>query len=132
MTLKNLLSLLALALFVYPHQACKSGTMKGDPNAATTKQNQTSPANETAVPAPPTFRENFVGMIGNKYDISMLLERNGADLTGSYAYERVGAHNAYESEKKALKLKGSIDGDGNVTLTETSDETGNPQKTGEF
>jgi len=28
MTLKNLLSLLALALFVSPHQACKSGTTK--------------------------------------------------------------------------------------------------------
>jgi hypothetical protein len=132
MTLKTLLSLLALALFVSPHQACKSGTTKGDSNAATTKQNQTSPANENAVPAPPTFRENFVGRIGNKYDISMLLERNGADLTGSYVYERAGAYNAYETEKKALKLKGSIDGDGNVTLTETSDETSNPQKTGEF
>ena len=132
MTLKNLLSLLALALFVSPHQACKSGTAKSDPNAATAKQNQTSPANETAVPAPPTFREDFVGTIGNKYDISMSLERKGADLTGSYFYEQAGAFNVYEFEKKALKLKGLIDGDGNVTLAETSDETGNPQKTGEF
>src|SRR5215471_17687681 len=132
MTLTILLSLLALALFVSPHQACKSGTTKSDPNAAPATQNQTSPANETAVPAPPTFREDFVGTIGNKYDISMLLERKGADLTGSYAYERAGAYNVYESEKKALKLKGLIDGDGNVTLTETSDETANPQKTGEF
>jgi len=132
MTLKNLLYLLALALFVSPHQACKRGTTKSDPNAAPAMQNQTSPANETAVPAPPTFREDFVGTIGNKYDISMSLERKGADLTGSYFYERAGAFNVYESEKKALKLKGLIDGDGNVTLTETSDETGNPQKTGEF
>jgi len=132
MTLKNLLSLLALALFVSPHQACKSGTTKSDPNAAPATQNQMSPANETAVPAPPTFREDFVGTIGNKYDISMSLERKGADLTGSYFYERAGAFNVYEFEKKALKLKGLIDGDGNVTLTETSDETANPQKTGEF
>src|SRR5215813_8046713 len=132
MTLKNLLSLLALALFVSSHQACKSGAAKSDPNAAPATQNQTSPANETAVPAPPTFREDFVGTVGNKYDISMSLERKGADLTGSYFYERAGAFNVYESEKKALKLKGLIDGDRNVTLTETSAETGNPQKTGEF
>jgi hypothetical protein len=132
MTLKKLLSLLALALFVSPHQACKSGTAKSGHNAAPATQNQTSPANETAVPAPPTFKEDFVGTTGNKYDISMSLERKGADLTGSYFYEQAGAFNVYESEKKALKLKGLIDGDGNVTLTETSDETGNPQKTGEF
>jgi hypothetical protein len=132
MTLKNLLSLLALALFVSPHQACKSGTTKSGPNAAPATQNQTSPPNETAVPAPPTFREGFVGTIGNKYDISMSLERKGADLTGRYFYEQVGAFNVYESEKKALKLKGLIDGDGNATLTETSGETGNPHKTGEF
>jgi len=132
MTLKNLLSLFALALFVFPHQACKSGATKSDPNAAPATKNQTSPANETVVPAPPTFREDFVGTIGNKYDISMSLERKGADLTGSYFYERAGAFNVYESEKKTLKLKGLIDGDGNVTLTETSSETGNPQKTGEF
>jgi len=129
---------LTLALFVSSLQSCESEAAKSDPNAQTASQNQTSPRsdsqqpNETVVPAPSTFRENFVGRIGDKYDISMLLERNGADLTGSYAYERAGAYNVYELQKKALKLKGLIDGDGNVTLTETSDETGNPQKTGEF
>src|SRR5262245_34488719 len=108
MTLKNLLSLFALALFVSPYQACKSWTTKSDSNAAPATQNQTSPANETVVPAPPTFREDFVGTIGNKYDISMSLERKSADLTGSYFYERAGAFNVYESEKKTLKLKGLI------------------------
>src|SRR5215813_1125327 len=93
MTLKNLLSLLALALFVSPHQACKSGTAKSDHNAAPATQNQTSPANETVVPAPPTFREDFVGTVGNKYDISMSLERKGADLTGSYFFDLYGAGN---------------------------------------
>ncbi|HEY7184476.1 MAG TPA: RsiV family protein [Blastocatellia bacterium] len=135
---KRTACLLALTLFAPSLQSCKSEAAKGKPNGTHAMQNQTSPRSdsqqpsETAVPAPSTFREIFVGRISDKYDISMSLERNGADLTGSYAYERAGAYNEYESENKALKLKGLIDGDGNVTLTETSDETGNPQKTGEF
>src|SRR5262249_8268523 len=60
----------------------------------------------------------------------MTLERKDADLTGRYFYERAGAFKVFE--KKGLELKGRVDGDGNVALTETSDETGNPQKTGEF
>jgi hypothetical protein len=131
-TLKSPLSLLALALFVSSHQACKSGAAKSDPNAALATQNQTSPANETVVPAPPKFIQGFVGTIGVKHAVSMSLERKDADLTGSYFYERAGAFNMFELEEKKLKLKGRIDRDGNVTLTETSDETGNPQKTGEF
>lgn len=61
----------------------------------------------------------------------MELERKGADLTGSYFYERPGAFNA---AMKTLGLKGRIDADGNVTLTETAQnpETGAEQKTGEF
>jgi hypothetical protein len=130
--------LLVLALFAPSLQSCKSGVAKSEPNVTPAMQNQTSPRsdsqqpNETVLPAPSTFRENFVGKIGNKYDISMSLERKGADLTGGYVYERAGAYNVYELQNKALKLNGMIDGDGNVTLTETSDEAGNPQKTGEF
>lgn len=59
----------------------------------------------------------------------MELERKGADLTGDYFYERTGAFNA---AMRTLELKGRIDGDGNVTLTETTYKAGNPQKTGEF
>lgn len=61
----------------------------------------------------------------------MDLERKDADLSGSYYYERAGAFNA---AMRTLELKGRIDGDGNVTLTETTQnyKTGKPQKTGEF
>src|SRR5262249_22163858 len=39
---------------------------------------------------------------------------------------------AFNSAMRTLELKGRIDGDGNVTLTETAYKAGNPQKTGEF
>src|SRR5262249_28400237 len=75
------------------------------------------------------FKEVFVGTIDDKHAVRMELERKGADLTGSYFYERAGAFN---SAMKTLELKGRIDGDGNVTLAETAYTAGNPQKTGEF
>src|SRR5262249_38794643 len=75
------------------------------------------------------FKEVFVGTIDDKHAVRMELERKGADLTGSYFYERAGAFN---SAMKTLELKGRIDGDGNVTLAETAYKAGNPQKTGEF
>jgi len=59
----------------------------------------------------------------------MQLERKDAELRGSYYYERAGAFNA---AMRTLELKGKIDADGNVTLTETTYRTGKPQKTGEF
>ena len=61
----------------------------------------------------------------------MQLERKGADLTGSYFYERAGAFNA---AMNTLELKGRVDEDGNATLTEATQniQTGKEQKTGEF
>lgn len=131
MTLKNASCLLALAIFVPSLQACK----KGDPNAGAPAQNQASPQpdsqlpNETVVPAPSEFKDVFIGSIDDKHAVRMELERKGADLTGGYFYDRTGAFN---SPIRTLELKGRIDGDGNVTLTETTYQTGNPQKTGEF
>jgi hypothetical protein len=106
-----------------------------DPNTQTAAQNQTSPqpgapqTNETVVLAPSEFKKDFVGMMDDKHAIRMSLERKSDNLTGAYFYERVAASNGME---RTLKLKGRIDGDGNVTLAETSGKTGNPQKTGEF
>jgi hypothetical protein len=131
MAIKMTTCLLALALLVASLQACK----KGDPNAGAPTQNQTSPqpdatqANETAVPAPSAFKEVFVGSIDDKHAVRMELERNGADLNGEYFYERAGAFN---SAMRTLELKGRIDGDGNVTLTETTYKAEAPQETGEF
>ncbi|MGH9754184.1 MAG: hypothetical protein ACREA2_15505, partial [Blastocatellia bacterium] len=135
MALKKTACLLTLALFGASLQACKSETAKSDPNTAPAAQNQTSPsggsqqANETVVPAPSAFKEVFVGTIDDKHAVRMDLERKGDDLTGGYFYERAGAFNA---AMRTLELKGRIDGDGNVTLTETTYKAGNPRKTGEF
>jgi len=133
--MKKIPCLLALALFIPSLQACRKEAAKSDSNAGAPAQSQTSPGgdsqqpNETVVPAPGEFKEIFVGTIGDKHAVRMELERKDADLTGSYFYERAGAFN---SAMRTLELKGRIDGDGNVTLAETTYESGNPQKTGEF
>src|SRR5215813_11852832 len=109
MALKKTACLLALALFGAYLQARRIETVRGDSNATPATQTRTSPhpgsqqANETVVPAPPKFIQDFVGTIGAKHAISMSLERNDADLTGSYFYERAGAFNMFELEKKRLK-----------------------------
>ncbi|MBO0724200.1 MAG: hypothetical protein J2P52_01260 [Blastocatellia bacterium] len=87
--MKNIPCLLALALLGASHQFCRTESARGGANPRPAALNQASPqpdsqrANETVVPAPSTFRENFVGRIGNKYDISMSLERKGAELIKS-------------------------------------------------
>src|SRR5262245_44657314 len=133
--MKKILCLLALALFLPSLPACKSETAKSDPVAGAPAQGQTSPggdsqqANETVVPAPGEFKEVFVGTIDAKHAVRMELDRKDADLTGSYFYERAGAFN---SAMRTLELKGRLDGEGNVNLAETTNERGNPQKSGEF
>jgi len=133
--MKKIQCLLALTLFIPSIQACRKETAKSDTDAGASAQSQTSPGgdsqqpNETVVPAPAEFKEVFVGTIDDKHAVHMELERKDADLTGSYFYERAGAFN---SAMRTLELKGRIDGDGNVTLAETTYEKGNPQKTGEF
>ncbi len=135
MALKKTACLLTLALFGAFLQGCRKEAAKSDPNAGAPAQNQTSPGgdsqqpNETVVPAPSEFKEVFVGAIDTKRAVRMKLERKGDDLSGVYFYERAGAFN---SAMKTLELKGRIDGDGNVTLTETIYGTAAPQKTGEF
>ncbi len=137
MTPKKISCLLILALCVSSIQACGSGTAKSEPASQPAAQNQTSPQpgsqaqNETVVPAPSEFKEIFAGSIDDKHAIRMELERKGADLSGGYFYERIGAFNV---AMKTLELKGRIDQDGNVTLSETVEDsrTGAPRKTGEF
>ena len=135
MALKKTWCLLALALFIPSLQACRKETAKSDPNAGAQAQSQTSPGgdsrqpNEVVVPAPGEFKEVLVGTIDDKHAVRMELERKDADLTGSYFYERAGAFN---SAMRTLELKGRIEVDGNVTLAETTNESGNPRKTGEF
>jgi hypothetical protein len=57
----------------------------------------------------------FTGSIGNALGLQMKLVREGGNLTGSYFYQKVGTK---------IDLKGSIDGNGNLTLEEfTADGT---------
>src|SRR5262252_1076076 len=88
-----------------------------------------SPANRNAGPAPetpfggtaPSGEKVFLrGTIAGNLSIEMILLRDGDRVTGTYMYPRVG---------KDISLSGTIDKDGNVTLTE-SDETG--KQTGMF
>src|SRR5215813_5678380 len=133
--MKKIQCLLALTLFIPSIQACRKETAKSDTDAGASAQSQTSPGgdsqqpNETVVTAPSEFKEVFVGTIDDKHAIRMELERKDADLTGGYFYERAGAFN---SAMRTLELKGRIDGEGNVALTETTFEPDNPQETGEF
>src|SRR5215510_2398684 len=135
MALKKTACLLTLSLFISSLQACRKEAAKSDTDAGASAQSQTSPQpdsqqpNETVVPAPSDFKEVLVGTIDDKHAVRMELERKDADLTGSYFYERAGAFN---SAMRTLELKGRIEGNGNVTLAETTYEKGNPRKTGEF
>src|SRR5262249_27481486 len=97
MMMKKIACLLALALFISSVQACKNEATKNDLNSQPAPQNQTSPqpdsqpTREAVVPSPSEFYEVFVGAIDDKRAIRMELKRKGADLTGSYYYERPGA-----------------------------------------
>jgi hypothetical protein len=127
--------LLVPALFALSLQACGSKVAKGEADFQPAAHNPASSqpdsqqSNETAVSAPSEFKEVFTGAIDEKLVVRMSLERKGSDLTGGYFYERSGAFN---SVMRTLALEGQIDGDGNVTLTETATDGGNERKTGEF
>jgi hypothetical protein len=133
--MKYIPCLLALALFAISLQACGSKSAQGDANVQPAALNQSSPQPDSqqsggpAVSAPSEFKEVFTGTIDDRHAVRMSLERNGADLTGDYFYERAGAFN---SVMRALDLKGRIDQDGNVTLTETTYKNDKEEKTGEF
>jgi hypothetical protein len=133
--MKYLPSLLTLALFAISLQACGSKSAQGDANVQPAALNQSSPqpdsqqSGEPAVSAPSEFKEVFTGTIDDRHAVRMSLERNGADLTGDYFYERAGAFN---SAMRTLDLKGRIDQDGNVALTETTYKNDKEEKTGEF
>ena len=123
---------MVLALLIHFQQACKSEPAKSDISAqpaAQTPSPQPTQQPGDAVPAPSAFNEVFVGLMDDKHVIRMELERKDSNLSGSYYYDRTGAFNA---AMRMLELKGQIDKDGNVTLTETTYKTDKPQKTGEF
>jgi hypothetical protein len=75
----------------------------------------------TAAPAKaPGNEKTYAGSIAGKYPITMRLRRNGAALTGSYAYTKVG---------QDIRLAGTVSADGTFALEEFDDKG---QVTGEF
>jgi hypothetical protein len=64
--------------------------------------------------------KTYAGTIGGKYAITMRLRRDGAALTGSYAYTKVG---------QDIRLAGTVQADGTFSLEEFDDKG---QVTGQF
>jgi len=85
---------------------------------ASSQQNANSTATPLAQDAPVSGAANsgekfyFRGTIAGKLKIEMTLVRDGERLTGGYFYPKVG---------KNIELKGTIDKDGNVSISETDD-----------
>lgn len=93
-----------------------------------------TPTPEVIAPAPANFKKTFVGTIGEgpaAIPVWMDIERKGAIVTGNYYYDKPGAYNVAE---KMLDLKGKVDKDGNITITETDydNETAKEAQTGNF
>jgi hypothetical protein len=93
-----------------------------------------TPTPEVISPAPVNFKKTFVGTIGEgaaAIPVWMDIERKGAIVMGNYYYDKPGAYNVAE---KMLDLKGKVDKDGNVTITETDydNEAARELQTGNF
>ena len=126
-----MLGLVLIALF-----GCRSNSPKPQtglqPEVTAAAANSSPPiANQTAPTAPTRFKKIFTGTIGDNLAVWMDIERKGAELSGSYYYDRPGAFNVAE---RTLELKGRIDGQGNVMLDETDydNENNKANQTGNF
>lgn len=97
--------------------ACSRKSAPSQPANAASSTQQT----ETSAPASGGQlgeTKIFAGSIGSSNDLQMKLVRRGDDLSGTYSYVRIG---------KPITLKGTIDKDGNLTLSEydaSSTQTG--------
>jgi hypothetical protein len=103
--------ILILACFIITTACRKQASRPSSNNASPTPE---SAAGGGAAQAGQTFY--FRGNISGNLSIEMMLLRDGERLSGSYFYPKVG---------KNISLTGSVDKDGNVSLTE-SDESGQP------
>jgi hypothetical protein len=78
------------------------------------------PAVRAAAVVPSAFDKVFVGRLGDKYDVRVVLTRDAATLSGQYSYVHVA--------DSLLKLQGRIDDHGAFSL----DESDSGKKTGLF
>jgi len=90
--------------------ACRKQPVQRQQNA----NSNTAIARDTPVSGAATNGEKFYfrGTIASNLRIEMTLVRDGERLTGGYFYPKVG---------KNIELKGTIDKDGNVSISETDD-----------
>lgn len=85
---------------------------KNAPSQSANTANSVPPTELSSAPAggtPASETKIFAGSIGNSNDLRMKLVRSGEDLAGTYSYVKIG---------KPITLKGTIDKDGNVALSE--------------
>jgi len=61
----------------------------------------------------PDFTKSFKGTVNNKYEITMSLTKKASNLTGTYAYK---------SQGTPIKITGTIDEKGNLTINEYNDK----------
>lgn len=85
--------------------SCGSGENK---NVEMAKQTTTT--NTTAIP---NFTKSFEGTINGKYGIIMTLTKNTGNLSGTYTYK---------SQGTPIKISGTIDDNGNLTINEFNDK----------
>ncbi len=99
------ISILMTALI---YSSCGSGENK---NVETHQQTTTTNSTTTI----PDFTKSFEGTINDKYGIIMTLTKSTKNLNGTYTYK---------SQGTAIKISGTIDDNGNLTLNEFN-ENGN-------
>ncbi|QHT67134.1 hypothetical protein GXP67_10990 [Rhodocytophaga rosea] len=85
------------------------GQTKTDTLQASTPGNTTTPVQENSG----DFSKSYQGEIAGKYPIRMQLTRTGNELTGRYAYTKVG---------KDIPLAGSVDSEGKFSIQETDEQ----------
>ena len=81
-------------------------------NKQVSAQGGSQSASQAGGIAPSDQTRMFRGEIGNQLKIEMRLVRAGERLSGTYAYEKVGTN---------INLDGTVDGQGNFTLSEADD-----------
>lgn len=108
---RNTFLFLFVIIAVIAFGACRKQSTQGQQNA---NSNATQSAQDMPASGAATTGEKFYfrGTIAGNLKIEMALMRDGERVTGNYFYPRVG---------KNIALSGTIDKDGNVTISETDD-----------
>lgn len=110
--MKRLNYILALSLVLTSFAwSCKRGSAPVTGTTAATPAPEVQQAHHPeGGTTPPPVTKFFEGSIGNTLGLQMRLVRDGANVSGSYFYKKVGTK---------IQLKGTVDIEGNLTLEES-------------